>query len=316
MKAIMLRCAVATLMLVAAAGARGGLVAHFRFDGDLEDATGGHDGRPVDAKHTPRFTPGRVGAALVIEQATAGIEVANPAAIDLGGDLVLQPDAPDSVLRIGCRGDGDTWRYARSHLRGLVDELQIYDESLTAADIRFLFEHPGSDAQRRQPVRFEPRFQLDAGHPWRPPFGVDRVGNLAVVVQFASDDHPAPPHALVAYRNGVEVERRPLEVAGVSPFTARVNVVATPAPDELVLVAHDGGEWREQARWRVNRPSFEADAEAVAEPVTNPVDSGSDFSAGGLARAWPRPAGPGDGRGFLGSRGVRRGGSRVVRVGR
>jgi len=41
-----------------------------------------------------------------------------------GGDFTLKPDAPDSVLRIGCRADGDTWRYVRSHLRGLLDELQ------------------------------------------------------------------------------------------------------------------------------------------------------------------------------------------------
>lgn len=382
MRAITLRGTVAMLMLAAASSAGGGLVAHYRFEGDLQDATGGHDGRPVDARHTPRFTPGRVGAAVVIEGANAGIEVANAAAIDLGrdftiaawvnvgcyhaecpvlfkgranktaapdksfgllgvdglridaagqgdwittyrdshglvpndgqwhhvavtyraarpphfaiyvdgqgkhpadrgtsrgGDFVLQPDAPDSVLRIGCRGDEDTWRYVRSHLRGLLDELQIYDESLAPADIRFLFEHPGSDAQRREPVRFEPRFQLDAGHPWRPPFGIDRVGNLAVVVQFASDARPTPRHAVVAYRDGIELERRPLDVAGVSPFTVRVDFVATPAPDELVLVAHAGGAWRERARWRVNRPSFEADAEAVAEPVTNPVDLGAIF---------------------------------------
>ena len=93
-----------------------------------------------------------------------------------GGDFALKPDAPDSVLRIGCRADGDTWRYVRSHLRGLLDELQIYDEALKAEDIRFLFEQPGSDAAHREAVRFEPRFQFDPGHPWRPPFGVQRVG--------------------------------------------------------------------------------------------------------------------------------------------
>lgn len=50
----------------------------------------------------------------------------------------------DSVLRIGCRGDGDTWRYMRSHFRGLLDELQIYDEPLKPGDIPFLFERPSS----------------------------------------------------------------------------------------------------------------------------------------------------------------------------
>jgi hypothetical protein len=48
------------------------------------------------------------------------------------------------------------------------------------------------------------------------------------------------------------------------------------SPDELVLVAHDAvGNRLERARWRVERPAFEADAEAVAEPLTNPVDLGA-----------------------------------------
>jgi len=361
--------------------AHAGLVAHFRFDGDLKDATGRHDGRPVDAKRAPSFAPGRVGSAIVIEKANAGIDVANPSAIDFsrdftiaawvnvgcyyaecpvlfkgrpgkttvpdkhfglfgeeglqvygegqgewvtnfrvsnglvpndgqwhhvavtyraaetphltlyldgqgkqpadkgtskGGDFALKPDAPDSVLRIGCRADGDTWWYVRSHLRGLLDELQIYDEAMKAQDIRFLFEHPGSNAVHRETVRFEPRFQFDPGRPWRPPFGVQRVGHLAVIAQFASNTHPAPAHWLAAFRDGAEVERKSLEVAGASPFTARVGFDASPAPDELVLFASDAaGKPIERARWKVERPAFEADAEAAAEPVINPVDLGA-----------------------------------------
>ena len=113
-----------------------------------------------------------------------------------GGDFTLKPDAPDSVLRIGCRADGDTWRYVRSHLRGLLDELQIYDEALKTEDIRFLFEHPGRTTKQREAATFAPRFQFDPGHPWRPQFGVERVGLTPVIVQFASDTHPAPEHWL------------------------------------------------------------------------------------------------------------------------
>ena len=113
-----------------------------------------------------------------------------------GGDFTLKPDAPDSVLRIGCRADGDTWRYVRSHLRGLLDELQIYDEALKTEDIRFLFEHPGRTTKQREAATFAPRFQFDPGHTWRPPFGVERVGLTPVIVQFASDTHPAPEHWL------------------------------------------------------------------------------------------------------------------------
>ena len=377
------------LLLGSLPPARADLVAHFRFDSDLKDATGQHNGRPVDPKLAPSFAPGRAGKAVVIEKVNAGIELANPSAIDFsrdftvatwvnvgnyfaempvlfkgrtdmttppdkafglfgwdglrilgegqgewitnfrasngivpndggwhhvavtyraaeaphfalyvdgqgkipadkfkpgelvlgrpkGGDFTLRPDAPDSVLRIGCRADGDTWRHVRSHLRGLLDELQIYDEALKAEDIRFLFEHPGSTTKQREALTFAPRFQFDPGHPWRPPFGVERVGLTPVIVQFASDTHPAPEHWLAAYHEGKELERKALDVVGNSPFTARVTFATSPAPEELVLLAKNKeGKTVEQARWKVERPAFEADAEAVADPVVNPVDLGA-----------------------------------------
>ena len=368
-------------LLLATSSAHADLVAHFRFDGDLKDATGQHDGRPVDVTLALSFAPGRVGSAIVIEKVNAGIELANPSAIDFsrdftvatwvnvgnyyaempvlfkgragqttapdkhfglfgneglqvygegqgewitnfrasnglmpndgqwhhvtvtyraeetprfmlyldgqgknpadkgtfrGGDFTLKPDAPESVLRIGCRADGDTWRYVRSHLRGLLDELQIYDEALKAEDIRFLFEHPGSTTKQREAVTFAPRFQFDPGHPWRPPFGAERVGLTPVIVQFASDTHPAPEHWLAAYREGKELERKALDVVGNSPFTARVTFATSPAPEELVLLTKDkDGKTVERARWKVERASFEADAEAAADPVMNPVDHGA-----------------------------------------
>jgi hypothetical protein len=369
------------LLLAPLSPAQADLVAHFRFDDDLKDSTGQHDGRPVDPRLAPFFAPGRVGGAVVIEKVNAGIELANPSAIDFsrdftlatwvnvgnyyaempvlfkgradltaapdkffglgirdslqvygegqgnwiakfrtsnglmpndgqwhhvavtykaaqsphfalyvdgqgkaptdkanstGGDFTLKPDAPDSVLRIGCRADGDTYRYVRSHLRGLIDELQIYDEVLQAEDIRFLFEHPGRTAKHREAVTFAPRFQFDPGHAWRPPFGVERVGLTPVIVQFASDTHPAPEHWLAAYREGKEVERKALDVSGNSPFTVRVTFTTSPVPEELVLLAKtNDGKTVEQARWSVERPAFEADAEAVADPVVNPVDLGA-----------------------------------------
>ena len=370
-----------TLLVLACTSAHAGLVAHFRFDGDLKDVTGQHDGRSVDPKLAPSFAPGRVGNAVVIEKVNAGIDLANPSAIDFsrdftiatwvnvgnyyaemsvlfkgrtdkttapdkffgvfgieglqvhgegqgewitnfrasnglvpndgqwhhvavtyraketphfmlyvdgqgktpadkgtfrGGDFTLKPDAPDSVLRIGCRADGDTWRYVRSHLRGLLDELQIYDEALKAEDIRFLFEHPGSTTKQRDAVTSAPRFQFDPGHPWRPPFGVERVGLTPVIAQFASDTHPAPEHWLAAYRESKEVERKALDVVGNSPFTARVTFATSPAPEELVLLTKNkDGTTVEQARWKVERPALEADAKAAADPVMNPVDLGA-----------------------------------------
>ena len=97
-----------------------------------------------------------------------------------------------------------------------------------------------------------------------------------MIVQFAGETHPAPAHWLAAFRDGKEVERKSLDVAGASPFTARVSFTASPAPDELVLLVKDAaGKETKRARWRVERPAFEADAEAAAEPVMNPVDLGA-----------------------------------------
>ncbi len=55
-----------TALLLATSSAHADLVAHFRFDGDLKDAAGRHDGRPVDPKLAPSFAPGRAGKAVVI----------------------------------------------------------------------------------------------------------------------------------------------------------------------------------------------------------------------------------------------------------
>ena len=59
-KAVLRRSAFAALLLVPLS-ARADLVAHFRFDDDLKDVTGQHDGRPVDPKLAPSFAPGRAG---------------------------------------------------------------------------------------------------------------------------------------------------------------------------------------------------------------------------------------------------------------
>jgi len=72
------------------------------------------------------------------------------------------------------------------------------------------------------------------------------------------------------------VERKALDVSGNSPFTARATFATSPAPQELVLLAKDkDGKAIERARWKVERPAFEADAEAVADPVMNPIDLGA-----------------------------------------
>ena len=117
--------------------------------------------------------------------------------------------------------------------------------------------------------------RIEPGHPWRPPFGVERIGRpLTAVAQFACDERPVPEHWLAGYQDGEEVERKVLSVTGTSPFTVKVDLDAS--CDELALFSKDGqGKPIELARWPVDRPGFEAEAEAFFEPVINPVDLGA-----------------------------------------
>ena len=64
------------------------------------------------------------------------------------------------------------------------------------------------------------KVRVDQGHPWRPPFGVNRMGApIAAHVELTSDKPPQREYFLAAYRNGREIERQPLNIAGKkSPF--------------------------------------------------------------------------------------------------
>jgi len=79
----------AGLFVVATRPTYGDLKVHYRFDGDLNDATGLHHARACDPKVAPTFGLGRCGDALLIESANAGIEVANPEAIDFSRDFTI-----------------------------------------------------------------------------------------------------------------------------------------------------------------------------------------------------------------------------------
>ncbi len=372
----------ASLFVVGSRPAYAELKAHYRFDGNLKDATGQHHGRRVDPKVAPAFGLGRCGDALLVEWANAGIEVTKPEAIDfsrdftiaawvsaylgsgpyertilfkghrggfahpdrhfslfgdkgillyaggqgswgtsfgathqievndgkwhfvamtynaskephlafyvdghrkqpgddgtfMGGDFLMRPDAAGSVLRIGCRADDES-----PYISGLLDEVQIYDHALTTEDVQFLFTHPGSDSDSRQTVRPKPRMRIAPGHPWRPPFGVERIGQPpTVIAQFACNEHPVPEHWLSGYRDGKEVERKVLSATGTSPFTVKVKLDTS--CDEVALFSKDGqGKPVEMARWLVDGPKFEAEAEAFSEPVINPVDLGAILPPG------------------------------------
>ena len=121
------------------------------------------------------------------------------------------------------------------------------------------------------------KVRVDQGHPWRPPFGVNRVGApIAAHVELTSDKPPQREYFLAAYRSGREIERQPLKIAGKkSPFFG--NAQFTTLPEAIVLFARCAGDGpteelaRQAVAWR------EIEAEAVARPdyQINPVDLGT-----------------------------------------
>lgn len=119
------------------------------------------------------------------------------------------------------------------------------------------------------------RIRVDPGHPWRPPFGLARVGRpLEAVVEIASDRQPRPAYWLVGYLDGKELARHQLALEGNPPYTLRASFEVWPS--ELRLVAAPvQGEPVEIARQGVERPAFEADAVARSDGVVNPVDLGA-----------------------------------------
>jgi len=121
------------------------------------------------------------------------------------------------------------------------------------------------------------KVRVDQGHPWRPPFGVDRVGApITAHVELTSDKPPQREYSLAAYRSGLEIERQPVKITGKkSPFFG--NVQFNTLADAVVLFARCTGEGpteelaRQAVAWR------EIEAEAVARPdrQINPVDLGT-----------------------------------------
>ena len=121
----------------------------------------------------------------------------------------------------------------------------------------------------------EVKLTVEPGHPWTPPFGLDRVGRPPdAVVTFAGKESPAGEFVLVGYRDGKEVSRQAV-VPGKVKNAARVPLEA--GPTEVVLLAKSSpdGEPVELARQAVTLPPFEAEAVAWPESLIHPVDLGT-----------------------------------------
>lgn len=128
--------------------------------------------------------------------------------------------------------------------------------------------------------------RVDTGNPWRPPFGLDRVGAPPVVhVKLEAERELRRDYFVVSYRKGNEEERQPVTLAKNPTGGVWTDVSAerslhyghvrlgTP-PEEVALIARCPSDEQvvEVARQWADWPSIEADATARADHPINPVD--------------------------------------------
>lgn len=106
------------------------------------------------------------------------------------------------------------------------------------------------------------QLRVEGVHPWRPPFGLDRVGQSRVVVIEAPDALSAGGLTLMAGLAGREAARQTVILSDNSPRLARAWFERLLDFDEATLALSAPGDAThfELARQKVSLPSSEADA--------------------------------------------------------
>jgi hypothetical protein len=118
------------------------------------------------------------------------------------------------------------------------------------------------------------QLRVEEVHPWRPPFGLARVGHSRAVAVESTLALPPGELTLAARLAGRELARKTVSLADQSPRVARVWFDGLLDFDELTLTLKIPGNATpiELARQKISLPLFEADAIAVPEQKINPVD--------------------------------------------
>ena len=119
------------------------------------------------------------------------------------------------------------------------------------------------------------QLRLEHGHPWRPPFGLERVGTPFTAVIQASDRPAGARYVLTVRSQGKEVGRHDVRFSGDPPYSARVPIEID--ADEVVLsvASQTGAKPVEVLRQAVEIPELEAEAVARPDSIVNPVDLGT-----------------------------------------
>lgn len=121
------------------------------------------------------------------------------------------------------------------------------------------------------------QIQIHPDHPWRPPFGLDRIGQpFRVRVNITADHRPLREYSLVGYLKGKEVDRQLLHLQYKAPYFAdTASLKIYPAEIALYAKCTFQGQPIQLLRQAVQLPVIEADAIAWPDRVINPVDPGT-----------------------------------------
>ena len=168
------------------------------------------------------------------------------------------------------------------------------------------------------------RFTVEPGHPWTPPFGLERVGRpWEAVVEVPGGIKDGEQYLVASYRDGREIGRKPVIFCRIpkdwfwkgpakNPKAGRVTLDDWPSEVRLFFSPTSQTAPTEVGRATASPPEFEAEALAKPEQMINPVDLGTilpphdglllvsgqravvevaalnrgDDLAGGLVRAW------------------------------
>ena len=131
---------------------------------------------------------------------------------------------------------------------------------------------------------------VDQGSPWRPPFGLDRVGARAMVhVQLITRQALPRELFIVSYQGGQEIERHKLAfssnpsayaaiglgppAAEAAPLFAHASLASLPSAVAVQALCENGSA--ELLHEEVSWPEIEAATLARPERAVNPVDLGA-----------------------------------------
>jgi hypothetical protein len=123
------------------------------------------------------------------------------------------------------------------------------------------------------------KLTVEPGHPWTPPFGLERVGRPMDAVVAVPDGTKLPNDCvIVEYRDGKEIGRQPvgfMENAKPKGYFGRVALARWPSEVAVLMKAAPQAAFVEAARAKVSPPSFEAEAVARPDHPVNPIDLGT-----------------------------------------